>query len=108
MRTALLILLLIAGAPATRAQTGPLEPRLVVAGQGYPKFDPDLAIDFLGATAQLSVDADGRVTDVKITETSGNEKFDRIVRDYYAKFRLIPGVSDAGQPMAATSEVRFR
>jgi hypothetical protein len=93
---------------AAHAQTGPLEPRIVVAGQGYPEFDSDLAIDLLGATAELSVDVDGKVTAVKIIETSGNERFDRIVQNYYSKFRLIPGLTDAGQPVAAKSEVHFR
>lgn len=108
-KTALLALSLTAGMlPAAMAQTGPLEPRLVIAGQPYPKFEPELAIDFLAATAELSVDSEGRVTQVKIIETSGNERFDDIVKDYYSRFRLIPGVSEAGVPVAATSEVRFR
>jgi len=94
--------------PAAYAQTGPLEPRLVIAGQDYPKFDPELAIDFLAATAELTVDVDGKVTAVSIAESSGNERFDKIVRNYYSKFRLIPAVSEAGLPMAATTEVRFR
>jgi TonB family protein len=95
-------------APAAYAQTGPLEPRVVIAGQDYPKFDPELAIDFLAATAELTVDVDGRVKAVNIIESSGNERFDKIVRNYYSKFRLVPAVSEAGQPMAATTEVRFR
>jgi TonB family protein len=108
-RSALFVLLLIASLPqAAMAQAGPLEPRLVIAGQPYPKFEPDLAIDFLAATAELTVDADGRVTAVRIAESSGNERFDAIVRNYYSKFRLIPAISEAGVPMAATSEVRFR
>lgn len=108
-RLALFVLALTATLPqAVLAQAGPLEPRLVVAGQGYPKFDPELAIDFLAATAELNVDSDGRVTAVSISESSGNDRFDAIVRDYYAKMRLIPAVSEAGLPMAATSEVRFR
>ena len=106
---ALFILVLAAIiAPAVHAQTGPLEPRLVIAGQPYPKFDPDLGIDFLAATAELKVDADGKVTAVRIAQSSGNERFDTIVRNYYSKFRLIPAVSDTGQPMPAVSEVRFR
>jgi len=108
-RLALFVLALGAALPqAVMAQAGPLEPRLVVAGQGYPKFDPELAIDFLAATAELSVDSDGRVTGVQISESSGNDRFDAIVRDYYSKMRLIPALSEAGLPMAATSEVRFR
>lgn len=95
-------------APAVNAQTGPLEPRLVIAGQPYPKFDPDLGIDFLAATAELTVDADGKVTAVRIAQSSGNDRFDTIVRNYYAKFHLIPALSDTGQPVAAVSEVRFR
>lgn len=100
--------LLVALATSASAQTGPLEPRLVIAGQPYPKFEPDMAIEFLAATAELTVDADGRVTAVRIAESSGNESFDKIVRDYYSKFRLIPAVSEAGQPMPAATEVRFR
>lgn len=108
-RLALFVLALTVALPnAVMAQAGPLEPRLVVAGQGYPKFDPELAIDFLAATAELNVDSDGRVTGVQISESSGNERFDAIVRDYYSKMRLIPALSEAGLPMAATSEVRFR
>jgi len=95
-------------APLASAQTGPLEPRLVIAGQPYPKFEPDMAIEFLAATAELTVDADGRVTAVRIAESSGNEGFDKIVRNYYSKFRLIPALSEAGQPMPAATEVRFR
>jgi len=95
-------------ASAAYAQTGPLEPRLVIAGQDYPKFDPELAIDFLAATAELTVDVDGKVTAVRIAESSGNDRFDKIVKNYYAKFRVIPAVSEAGLPMAATTEVRFR
>lgn len=104
----LFVLLMCALPQLALAQAGPLEPRLVVAGNSYPKFDPELAIDFLAATAELSVDADGRVTGVRIAESSGNERFDAIVRDYYAKFRLIPALTAEGQPIAATSEVRFR
>jgi TonB family protein len=108
-RLALFVLALTVALPhAVMAQAGPLEPRLVVAGQGYPKFDPELAIDFLAATAELNVDSDGRVTAVQISESSGNERFDAIVRDYYSRMRLIPALSEAGLPMAATSEVRFR
>jgi TonB family protein len=108
-RLALFVLALSAALPqAVMAQAGPLEPRLVVAGQGYPKFDPELAIDFLAATAELNVDSDGRVTAVQISESSGNDRFDAIVREYYSKMRLIPALSEAGLPMAATSEVRFR
>jgi len=107
-RTALLVLMLTAVAPTAGAQTGPLEPRLVIAGQPYPKFEPDMAIEFLAATAELTVDADGRVTAVRIAESSGNEGFDKIVRNYYSKFRLIPALSEAGQPMPAATEVRFR
>jgi TonB family protein len=105
---ALLVLLTTALPQAVMAQAGPLEPRLVVAGQGYPKFDPELAIDFLAATAELTVDSDGRVTGVQISESSGNDRFDAIVRDYYSKMRLIPALSEAGLPVASTSEVRFR
>jgi len=100
--------LIVIIAPAVNAQTGPLEPRLVIAGQPYPKFDPDLGIDFLSATAQLTVDADGKVTAVRIAQSSGNDRFDTIVKNYYSKFHLIPAVSDTGQPVAAVSEVRFR
>ncbi len=35
-------------------------------------------------------------------------RFDKIVRNYYSKFRLIPALSEAGLPMAAATEVRFR
>src|SRR6478735_6982039 len=106
---ALLVLVLAAiVAPAVQAQTGPLEARLVVAGQPYPKFDPDLGIDFLAATAELTVDAEGKVTAVRIAQSSGNDRFDAIVKNYYSKFRLIPAVSDTGQPIPAVSEVRFR
>ena len=105
----LLILVLAAIiAPAVHAQTGPLEPRLVIAGQPYPKFDPDLGIDFLATTAELTVDANGKVTAVRIAQSSGNDRFDAIVKNYYSKFRLIPAVSDTGQPIPAVSEVRFR
>ena len=102
------VLALIAIAPSAMAQTGPLEPRLVVAGQGYPEFEPEMAIEFLGATAELTVDVEGKVTAVKIAESSGNERFDDIVRKYYSKFRLIPAVSEAGVPIPGVSEVRFR
>ena len=105
----LLILVLAAIiAPAVPAQTGPLEPRLVIAGQPYPKFDPDLGIDFLSATAELTVDANGKVTAVRIAQSSGNDRFDAIVQKYYSTFRLIPAVSATGQPVPAVSEVRFR
>ena len=109
LQYALLTFVLAASMTGTaNAQTGPLEPRLVVAGQSYPVFDPDLGIDFLGATAELTVDVNGNVTNVKIIETSGNERFDTIVKNYYSKFRLIPALSETGEPKAATTEVRFR
>ena len=108
MRIALFVLMCTALAPSANAQTGPLEPRLVIAGQDYPKFEPELAIDFLAATAELTVDAEGHVTAVKIAESSGNDRFDQIVQNYYSKFRLIPAISDSGQPIPAQTEVRFR
>ena len=89
------------------AQTGPLEPRLVVAGQAYPKFDPELAIDFLAATAELTVDADGRVTAVRIAESSGNERFDTIVQELLLEVPPDPRAVRSGLPMAAATEVRF-
>ena len=95
-------------APCAIAQTGPLEARLVTAGQPYPEFEPSMAIETLGTTAELSVDEDGRVTAVRIAEPSGNDRFDAIVREYYSKFRLIPAVSEAGVPFASKSEVHFR
>src|SRR5688500_4793133 len=97
-RTALFVLVLSAAiAPSAYAQTGPLEPRLVIAGQPQPQFEPDLAIDFLAATAELAVDADGKVTEVRIAQSSGNERFDQIVQKYYSKVRLIPALSETGQ-----------
>ena len=108
-RTAFLVFVLTAAlAPSAYAQTGPLEPRLVIAGQPQPQFEPELAIDFLAATAELTVDADGKVTAVRIAQSSGNDRFDEIVQKYYSKVRLIPALSEAGQPMAAATEVHFR
>ena len=108
-RNALYLLVFSAAmAPLAHGQAGPLEPRLVNAGQPQPQFAPELAIDFLGATAELTVDVQGHVTGVRIIETSGNEQFDKIVHDYYSKVRLIPAISDNGEPMAGTTEVRFR
>jgi TonB family protein len=100
--------LTLALAPAAHAQTGPLEARLVTAGKPFPEFEPSMAIETLGASAKLSVDEEGRVTAVTISEPSGDDRFDAIVRDYYAKFRLIPALSEAGVPMASTTEVHFR
>ena len=107
--TALFTLILGIGlAPAAHAQAGPLEPRLVIGGQPYPQFPANAAFDFLGATAELSVDVEGHVTDVKIVEGSGDEAFDEMVRAYYSKFRVIPALTADGQIVAGKTEVHFR
>jgi TonB family protein len=102
--------LIVVGALASSlasAQTGPLRTRVVVAGIRGPFPKQDTHMD-LSVVVEIAVDADGRVTNRTIVESSGNETFDQKVLKYYSKFRFVPQLEENGAAVASTVRMRFR
>ena len=95
-------MILLAGlfAGSAIAQTGPTLPRFIMS-KPPPAFET-LAIEFgLRSAIELSIDATGRVTDVRILKSSGSEDFDTKTQKYYLKWRLQPAIDENGVPIAA-------
>jgi TonB family protein len=92
--------LLVAAASAStaaRAQTGPLEPRMVLVAMPTPVPKPALNVT-QRVPLSMEISADGRVTSVEVLESSGDAKFDEKVKKYYSRFRFVPALTDDGTP----------
>jgi TonB family protein len=89
------------------AQTGPLEPRIVFVAMPTPLPKP-AKNESLRVPVNLDIGADGRATKVELLGTSGNDKFDEKVRNYYARFRFIPALDDNGAPIPSTYKFIYK
>jgi TonB family protein len=88
------------------AQTGPLEPRMVLAAMPYPL--PVSKIDGARVVLDLSVDERGKVTEVDEVAPSDDADFNERVRKYYSKVRFVPALADDGTPVAGKYKFVFK
>jgi TonB family protein len=88
------------------AQTGPLEPRMVLVALPYPL--PVSKIDGARVVLELSVDERGKVTEVDEVAPSDDADFNERVRKYYSKVRFVPALTDDGTPVASTFKFIFK
>jgi TonB family protein len=106
MRRLAYLLLLSCLVPSAWSQSGPMRPRMVFA-------KPPPIVDFAGgeigraASVELAVSVEGRVTDVRILQSSGSPAFDEKVQEYFRKWRLLPGIDEGGIPIASTLRTRY-
>jgi len=103
MTTRLAIAALLASmiAQASFAQTGPAMAHMVIVAMPNPgplqkttEDQPDRI------TVRVSVGPDGRATAVKLDPSSGDPKFDQRISRIYQKMRVIPRLTEAGEPVA--------
>jgi hypothetical protein len=98
------VALLVAG-PAL-AQIGPIQPVLVLAGgkveQGHTR--PDLPDDY-SVPIDVFVAPDGTVSNVVVSDSTGNLDADRIAAAYMREQNFLPGLDMKGNPVASTVRV---
>jgi len=96
----------LAGAGIVVAQTGPVQPVLVLptGSPEMPHTRPDFPEDY-SVPVDVFVNADGTVQNVVITESTGNLDADRVVADFMRQRRFLPAVNVRGEPMAGTVKV---
>jgi TonB family protein len=104
MRLCCLAVLAALIAPPALAQTGPLAARIVVAAMPDPGHT-NIAVEPSRIIVKMSVDVEGRPTDVQLSSSSGDPKYDERVRRLYLKMRVIPALTGSGEPIA--SNVQF-
>lgn len=92
--------LLFAG--AAFAQTGPSPVRVVVSAAGSKTLNATEKLASHAVLAKLSVDAQGRVTEVQLVEQSGSTRFDAEASKYFSGLRFIPRIDANGTPVAGT------
>jgi hypothetical protein len=86
-----------------QAQTGPLEPRMVLVAMPYPL--PMSKTSDAKLVLELSIDSHGKVTKVDEVTPSTDADFNERVRKYYSKVRFVPALADDGTPI--DSKFRF-
>ena len=83
-------------ATPTLAQMGPIQPVLVTDGKvEYPHDRPDIG-DF-SIPVDVHVAANGDVTRVVVSQTSGNVQADQLAVDFMRQRKFLPGDRRAGQ-----------
>ena len=97
----------VTASAVARAQTGPLEPRMVLASMPTPVPKPALNVT-LRVPLNMEISADGRVTNVEILESSGDAKFDEKVKKYYSRFRFVPALDDNGTPTPSVFRFAYK
>ena len=94
----------LAAAPAF-AQMGPIQPVLVTDGKiEYPHDRPDIG-DF-SIPVDVGVAANGVVTRVVVSQSSGNEQADKLAADFMRSRKFLPAVDAKGQAVAGTVKVQ--
>jgi TonB family protein len=108
MRSLAMLVALLVSSPLF-AQTGPLEARLIQSAKSSPFSDPFPELhrqlnrqDNVAIVIELTVGTDGRVSDARVLESSGNKRVDETVRKYYLKNRFVPALDEAGTPIVST------
>jgi TonB family protein len=108
-RVALAILAALLLASPLFAQTGPLEARFIQSAKTspFPKLNWH-GPDNVTIVIELTVGTDGRASDARILESSGNKLDDEKVRQYFLKNRFVPAVDEAGTPIVSTVKSKYR
>jgi len=93
----------LAATPAI-AQMGPIQPVLVTDGKvEYSHNRPD--IEDASVPLEVHVAKDGTVTNVVVSETSGNTQADAIATDFMRTRKFMPGLNARGEPAASVVKV---
>jgi TonB family protein len=93
----------LAAAPAL-AQMGPIQPVLVTDGKiEYGHDRPDIG-DFM-VPVEVRVDAKGAISNVVISETSGNLQADALAVTFMQERRFLPGLDEKGVAVESTVKV---
>jgi TonB family protein len=93
----------LAAAPAL-AQMGPIQPVLITDGKiEYPHDRPD--IGDASVPVEVHVAADGSITNVVVSETSGNLPADAVAVAFMRDRKFLPGLDAKGQPVASVVKV---
>jgi TonB family protein len=94
----------LAAAPAL-AQMGPIQPVLVTDGKvEYSHSRPDLDNDY-SVPVEVQVDASGAISNVLVTETSGNVDADALAVAFMRGKKFLPGLNDRGQAIKSAVKV---
>jgi len=94
----------LAASPAF-AQMGPIQPVLVTGGKvEYSHDRPDLDTDY-SVPVEVQVDAGGAISNVLVTETSGNVQADGLAVQFMRGMKFLPGLNDRGQAIKSSVKV---
>lgn len=95
----------LAAGPAA-AQIGPIQPVLVLDGgkAEHSHSRPDLPDDY-SVPIDVFVAPDGSVSNVVVTDSTGNLDADRIAAAYMRDQKFLPGLDLKGNPVASTVRV---
>src|SRR3954464_9447557 len=86
----------LAASPAF-AQMGPIQPVLVTGGKvEYSHSRPDLGDDY-SVPVEVRVAGDGAVSNVLVTETSGNVQADALAVEFMRGMKFLPGLNAKGE-----------
>ena len=92
-------------ATSAYAQMGPIQPVLVTGGKiEYSHDRPDLDNDY-SVPVEVQVDAGGAITNVLVTETSGNVQADALAVQFMRGMKFLPGLNDRGQAIKSSVKV---
>jgi hypothetical protein len=88
------------------AQVGPIQPVMVMLGSspesGHNR--PDLGDDY-SVPIDVYVAADGAITNVVVSDSTGNVQADGVAAAYIRERRFLPGLDAKGQPVASMVKV---
>ena len=96
----------LAGAHNATAQVGPVQPVLILPS-GSPEIAqkrPDFSEDYI-VPMDVTVNASGEVTNVVVTESTGNVEADGAAAAFMRDRKFLPAVNDTGSAMDATIRV---
>src|SRR5688572_14007522 len=83
----------LAATPAL-AQMGPIQPVLITDGKvEYSHSRPDLDNDY-SVPVEVQVDASGAISNVLVSETSGNVEADALAVAFMRGMKFLPGLED--------------
>ncbi len=92
-------------ATSAYAQMGPIQPVLVTGGKiEYSHDRPDLDNDY-SVPVEVQVDNSGAITNVLVTETSGNVQADALAVQFMRGMKFLPGLNDRGQAIKSSVKV---
>lgn len=106
MTRARLLTIALLGSALSHAQTGPLEPRMLMITMPSPA--PMSQTDGANVIVEMSIDKQGKVVDVKEISSSGDAAYVEKVRKYCLKMRFVPALADDGTPIESKQQMRFK